>query len=261
MTHRKDEARPRHPPSVGGPRANVAPRAIGLFEIFEPRVPHRRPPNILASLDAADEAKILDRARYIRLAPNQILFHQGDVHDGIFLIESGLIRTFYTAPSGTEITLAYWEAGNFAGGPDVFEGSVHVWSGMAVREAEVLLLRGSDLREFVQTVPDFAIGLIEALEFKGRCFSALVQMLGTRSVGERLARLLRALVEGFGEVREEGIVIDVHFNHEDLAHLVGASRQWVTTTLAQFQEQKILRIRRRQVIVLRPERLGALDSH
>ena len=243
----------------GGKRANVAPQAIGLFEIFEPREPHRSPPNILAGLKASDEKRILARARYVRLTPNEVLFRQGDVHDGIFIIESGLIRTFYTAPSGREITLAYWEAGNFAGGPDVFEGSVHSWSGVAVRETEVLQLRSSDLREFVKTMPDFAIGLIEALEFKGRCFSALVQMLGTRSVGERIVRLLRALVEHFGQPCEEGILIDAHFSHEDFAHLVGASRQWVTTTLDQLQAQGILRIRRRQVVVLRPERLGALD--
>ena len=247
------------PPATGGQRANVAPQAIGLFEILEPRVPHRPPPNILGGLKPSDEKKVLARARYAQLAPNEILFRQGDAHAGIFLIESGLIRTFYTAPSGREITLAYWEAGNFAGGPDVFEGSVHSWSGMAVRNTEVLQLRSSDLREFVKTIPDFAIGLIEALEFKGRCFSALVQMLGTRTVGERLARLLRALIEHFGEVCDEGILIDAHFSHEDLAHLVGASRQWVTTTLDQLQEQDILRIRRRQLVVLHPERLGALD--
>ena len=246
-------------PQDGGHRANVAPQAIGLFEILEPRIPHRPPPNILAGLTASDEKKILARARYARIASNEIVFRQGDVHDGIFLIESGLIRTFYTAPSGREITLAYWEAGNFAGGPDVFEGSVHIWSGMAVRDTEVLQLRSADLREFVKTIPDFAIGLVEALEFKGRCFSALVQMLGTRSVGERLARLLRALIEHFGEACDEGILIDAHFSHEDLAHLVGASRQWVTTTLDQLQQQEILRIRRRQLVILKPARLGALD--
>ena len=256
---REQEARGRGPPKNGGPRANVAPQAIGLFEILEPRVPHRSPPNILGGLKAPDEKKILARARYAKLAPNEILFRQGDVHDGIFLIESGLIRTFYTAPSGREITLAYWEAGNFAGGPDVFEGSTHYWSGMAVRDTEVLQLRSADLREFVKTIPDFAIGLVEALEFKGRCFSALVQMLGTRSVGERLARLLRALIEHFGEACDEGILVDAHLSHEDIAHLVGASRQWVTTTLDQLQGQDILRIRRRQLVVLHPERLGALD--
>ena len=246
-------------PMSGGQRANVAPHAIGLFEIFEPRVPHRAPPNILAGLKPSDEKKILARARYVRLTPSEVLFRQGDIHSGIFIIESGLVRTFYTAPSGREITLAYWEAGNFAGGPDVFEGSVHSWSGVAVRDTEVLQLQSSDLREFVKTIPDFAVGLVEALEFKGRCFSALVQMLGTRSVGERLARLLRALIEHFGQACEEGILIDAHFSHEDFAHLVGASRQWVTTTLDKLQEQGIIRIRRRQVVVLRPERLGALD--
>ena len=52
----------------------------------------------------------------------QTLFSQGGKHDGIWLIESGRIRAFYTPPLGREITLAYWHVGNFVGGPEVFEG-------------------------------------------------------------------------------------------------------------------------------------------
>ena len=130
---------------------------------------------------------------------------------------------------------------------------------MAVRDTEVLQLKSSDLREFVKTIPDFAIVLVEAPRVQGPLLLRPRADAGDEVGAERLARLLRALIEHFGEVCEEGILIDARFSHEDLAHLVGASRQWVTTTLDQLQEQDILRIRRRQVIVRQPERLGALD--
>ena len=97
---------------------------------------------------------------------------------------------FYSSPSGREITLAYWNPGNFIGGPVVFDTGIHVWSGVAASDSTVFVLRGRVLRELVARIPALAIGIIEGLSFKGQCYSALAQMLGTRSVTERLMHLL-----------------------------------------------------------------------
>ena len=126
------------------------------------------------------------------------LFSQGSPQDGIFLIESGRIKVFYTAPSGREITLAYWHSGNFVGGPEVFKQGLHVWSGVAAVNSTVLHLPGDVLRRMVMTIPALAIGIIEGLTFKGQCYSALAQMLGTRSPTERLAQLLLHLMNLYG---------------------------------------------------------------
>ncbi len=116
----------------------------------------------------------------------QTLFNQGAKHDGIYLIESGRIRVFYTAPSQREITLAYWLPGNFVGGPEIFGEGIHQWSGVASSNSGVVHFSGKDMRKLVLDVPSLSIGLIEGLTFKGKCYSALAQMLGTRSVTERL---------------------------------------------------------------------------
>ena len=79
---------------------------------------------------------------------------KGRAHDGIYLIETGRIRVFYTAPSGREITLAYWHPGNFVGGPDVFGGGVHQWSGVATSNCSVVHLPGKELRALVARNPE-----------------------------------------------------------------------------------------------------------
>lgn len=231
--------------------------APGLFDIFDLRGRAEGQPNILAYLREADRQKVLGRARRVSLRPKDMLFLQGQPHTGIFIIESGLIRTYYTSPAGREITLAFWQPGNFVGGPDVFGDSIHMWSGMAVRRCELMALSGKDLRLLMGRIPELGIGIAEALVFKGKCFSSLVQMLGTRSVAERLAQLLLTLMELHGAKQKDGSVAIVpQFTHEDLAHMVGASRQWVTMTLDRLQREGIVQVRKRQVIVLRPERLA-----
>lgn len=245
------------PPAVGDGWEATRGGDVGaaVLHLFKPLIEGGRQPNIFAHLEEADLRQVLDRARRCRLAPKTELFRQGEPHQGIFLIESGVVRTYYTSPSGREITLAYWWPGNFVGGPDVFGNSINMWSGVAMRESEVLVFRGSAVRELVTRFPALAVGLVEALVFKGMCFSSLIQILGTRSVSERLAQILLVLCNLYGVRENEGITISARFTHEELAHMVGSSRQWVTTMLARLQRRNIIRVRKRQVTVLRPDLL------
>src|SRR5260370_1385859 len=112
-----------------------------------------------------------------------LLFRQGSSHSGIYIIRKGRIRTFYVSPSGREITLAYWSSNHFVGGPEVFGRGTHVWSGMAMCNAEVLYLTGAQLRELILELPNFALALIEGQITKGQCFSSLIQLLGTKRIG------------------------------------------------------------------------------
>jgi CRP/FNR family cyclic AMP-dependent transcriptional regulator len=213
------------------------------------------PPPLFQGLSAQERDLVLRQGRRRVLDRGQMLFAQDTVHEGIYLIESGRIRVFYNAPSGREITLAYWYAGNFVGGPDIFSTGVHLWSGVATCESSVVQLPGKTLRGLVLRIPALAIGLIEGLAFKGKCYSALLQMLGTRSVTERLAHLLLHLVDAYGMKESEGILIAAAFTHADLAHMVGATRQWVTISLKRLEEQGIVLCRRSQIIVRRPDAL------
>ncbi len=155
-------------------------------------------PDLLQQLDPAGRALVLESGRPRLFRHGQPLFRQGEQHNGIFLIESGLVRVFYTAPTGREITLAYWVGGNFCGGPEVFGVGTHVWSGTALRDTRVLCLSGAVLRGLVERLPQLALGIIDSLVFKGACYSHLAQLLGTRSVTDRLSSVLHQLVKDPG---------------------------------------------------------------
>lgn len=170
------------------------------------------------------------------------------------------MRVFYTAPSGREITLAYWMAGNFCGGPEVFGAGAHIWSGTAVRDTRVLALSGSVLRAFVDRYPPLAVGIIESLVFKGICYSLLAQLLGTRPVIGRLSGALHQMATAYGRATPEGIEIAMSFTHDDLASMVGATRQWVSMTLRRFADEGLIATSRRRLIILQPERLAAMSD-
>jgi len=220
--------------------------------------PGQMQPDLLGALDGAGRAMVLERGRQRSFKRGTSVFRQGEPHDGIFLVEEGLVRVFYTASSGREITLAYWMPGSFVGGPEVFGAGSHVWSGIAARDTKALWLSGSDMRSLVQRLPGLSIGIIEGLVFKGQCYSLLAQMLGTRSVVERLACVLYRLMQQYGVQVDNGIQVSSPFTHDDMAHLVGATRQWVSMTLRRFADQGVLEVSRKNLIILQPDWLAAL---
>lgn len=214
-----------------------------------------RQPNIFARLDKDQLEIVLACGERRRFAKGETVFAQGQPHEGVFVIERGILRTYYVAPNGREITLMYWQPGNLVGTPEVIGQSSYRWSGRAVTPTEVLAFKASMLRSLIVQMPELALGIIEALEFKGKCFSVVIQMLGTMNVAERLAQALRTIADIHGRQTDEGIVLSAPFTHEVLATMVGASRQWVTTELHKMEKKAILRLGRRGIVIAHPELL------
>jgi CRP-like cAMP-binding protein len=132
-----------------------------------------------------------------------------------------------------------------------------------VEESRLLHLRGAAVRALMERIPRVAIGLVEGLVAKGTCYSKLLQMLGTRSVIERLAQLLLVLADLHG--RREGdtgdaVAIERPITHEFLANMVGSTRQWVTSTLERFRKQGIVALDGRRLVILDPAALRELTG-
>ncbi len=245
--------RPSPAPPLGAPA-----QASALLLSEDAPLPGSGQRPLLQGLPDREIALVMERGRRRVIYRGATLFTQETPNDGIWIVESGRIRVFYAAPSGRELTLAYWYPGNFVGGPDVFGAGLHKWSGMAASNASLLHLPGRALRQLVAQIPTLAIGVIEGLTFKGRCYSTLAQMLGTRSITERLAHLLLHLADLYGVPEDEGTIIAASFTHADLAHMVGATRQWVTISLKRLAAQDVVVTRRSQIIIRRSDVLARM---
>ena len=119
----------------------------------------------------------------------------------------------------------------------------------------MLFLSGSSLRALVQQVPEVALAVIEGLVAKGKSYSALIQMLGTRTVSERLRQLLVILADAHGREEGDTIVIDRSLTYEQIAAMVGATRQWVTQSLDKLKSAGGLEITRTEIVIRNLESL------
>jgi len=208
------------------------------------------PLSILDRLSSVELDLLLARCVERRVVAGTLLFAQAAPRTGTFIVKQGLVRTYYSSPMGKEVTVGFWSDGDMVGGPDFFDECMHVWSGEAVEDSVVWVIKGHDLHELSVTVPAIAECVIAALSFKLRWVSLLLQNMGTESVRHRLAHLLVSLSDMYGVKCEEGIQIRYPFTQEDLANMICATRQWVSMTLRKFQQEGIVRVAKRRLVIL-----------
>ena len=214
--------------------------------------------DILSYLTEPERREVLAQgAPHVRKA-GQHAFVQGEAHEGIFLIHAGRVRNYYVAPSGREITLAYWTPGHFIGGPEVFGGGRHMWSAVALEECRFTFLPAPNLRRLALKIPNLAIGLVEGLVYKGKCYSALLQILGTQPATGRLAHLLLTLAEREGVLQDSPIVLGRRLTHDELANMVGATRQWITVSLQRFKKTGCIALDKERIVILDKKKLRAV---
>lgn len=236
-----------------------SPKGHALFLIDE----HEAAEDSTQLMDTLPGVMIQEVRRHgttLRFATGARVFEQGRPHSGIFVIEDGCVRTFYAGPSGKEITLAYWKEGHFVGGPELFGRGTHVWSAEAAVPSVLTWISGNLLRSLALQNSKLAMALIDALIVKGKCYSSLAQILGTKSARGRLAELLLALAERDRDGKpSKGAKVPRYVTHEQLASIIGSTRQWVTATLSRFERDGLVSVSA-DVIVIRDAR-GLRDAY
>ncbi len=253
------DARTKRPPIERRPCAKAPATDSALF-LSEGVAGLNVGAHFLDRLSSNEKMRIVEAGRTVVVPQGGAVFNQGDAHDGIFIIRRGHVRVYYTAPSGREVTLAYWTPGHFIGGPEISGGGVHMWSGIAMEPSEITALPGASLQKLLAEMPNLALALIDGLVAKGRCYSSMAQMLGTRSVIERLAQHLLNLAELHGVPDGETVLINRKITHDQIAAMVGSTRQWVTMMLKRFQAKRIIAIEGSSIRIKRVDLLETMLS-
>ncbi|WP_336119313.1 Crp/Fnr family transcriptional regulator, partial [Marinobacter sp. CH_CUG1437-1] len=176
------------------------------------------------------------------------------------IIESGWIRTFYTAASGKEITVGLWSTGDLIGAPD-YSFQNRLLAAEATKDSTVLILENADIDEFIRTIPSFAKCLIGALSFKVRWATSIFDRLATESLISRVAQTVLSLAHLHGKDGFGGTIVISEISHQDIANMIGAARPSVSLALRQLEASKHIKIGRKRLIVLNVEGLTEYSKH
>lgn len=200
-------------------------------------------------------AALRDSMVEVHLDRGEVLFHEGDEGDRIYVVTDGKIKLGRTAQDGRENLLALLGPGQMFGELSLFDPGPRSATATAVTESSLLALGHADLIPLLTGRPEVARGLLLQLASRLRRSNDTLADLVFSDVPGRVAKQLLDLSTRFGVPSEEGVRVVHDLTQEELAQLVGASRETVNKALADFVGRGWLRLEQRSVVLLDVERL------
>ncbi|NED99213.1 Crp/Fnr family transcriptional regulator [Phytoactinopolyspora halotolerans] len=204
-----------------------------------------------------DEAAAALRASMIEvhLDRGEVLFREGDDGDRVYVVTEGKIKLGRTAQDGRENLLALLGPGQMFGELSLFDPGPRSATATAVTETSLLALGHADLVPLLTGRPEVARGLLLQLASRLRTSNDTLADLVFSDVPGRVAKRLLDLSNRFGVPSDEGIRVSHDLTQEELAQLVGASRETVNKALADFVGRGWIRLEQRSVVLLDVERI------
>ncbi len=169
-----------------------------------------------------------------RLERGDILFHEGDQGDRLYVIGEGKIKLGRTSSDGRENLLAILGPGEMFGELSLFDPGPRTATATAVAETQVVSMGHEQLKEFLATRPGVASTLLAALARRLRRTNELLADLVFTDVPGRVAKALLDLAPHFGRPVDEGPAHGPRPHPGGARPVVGASRETVNKALADF---------------------------
>ncbi|HYN30050.1 MAG TPA: Crp/Fnr family transcriptional regulator [Dermatophilaceae bacterium] len=210
---------------------------------------------LFAALDEESAASLIASMSRSHMERGDILFHEGDQGDRLYVIAEGKIKLGRTSPDGRENLLAILGPGEMFGELSLFDPGPRTATATAVAETQVLALGNDELKDYLASRPGVATTLLAALARRLRRTNESLADLVFTDVPGRVAKALLDLSDRFGRPVEDGVMVSHDLTQEELAQLVGASRETVNKALADFVTRGWLKLEARAVLLHDLERL------
>jgi CRP-like cAMP-binding protein len=190
--------------------------------------------------------------------PRQVIYLPGDRAQGVHFLTSGRIKISKVTRDGKELTLAYRSEGDFFGEPCLLDGGPREEMAEAMDASTTVEVSREALDELLRSDGRAAYKFGRALIARRKDLEARVEQLIFKDVGAKLAELLLTLGQEHGVSDQRGLVVGLKITHQEMANLIGSTRETVSLTLSQFKRKGLIQTEGRRVILSDPEGLRAL---
>ena len=220
---------------------NVASRAVaGDTHSALPTV------RVLAFNSPLREIPGIDRVSRSRIYPRgAVVFHEGNIARGIYILSSGRAKVSISSADGKKLIMRIASGGDVLGLYAGLTGKPFETTAEMLEGGRVDFIPRQDLLNLIgrQSNPGF-----DLLEVFSRQFSELVDhtrmLLLSESALEKLARLIMRWSRDFGEQTQDGIRVQILLTQEEIAQIIGASRETVTRLFSTLKRDQIIRVKR-----------------
>lgn len=191
---------------------------------------------------------------------NSIIFYENDAANNFYIIKTGRIKIFRPSTDGREFILGIFSIGALFGDVPVFDGGSYPASAQAIEDCEIYSISKEDFESFILDNPQTSIKIIKMLSRRLRSATNMLSDMAMKNVSQRLAGMLVKFAEQDGVEQQSGIYVECDLTRQELAELIGVSRETFIRELSKFQKAGILQCLKRDILITNMEKLKSWST-
>ncbi len=173
-----------------------------------------------------------------------------DDDERLYVIKRGRVRLYRLTPDGKQLTLELLDKGRIVGRMAWLGQQLTDAYAEAIEDALICSFTPRELQRLIDRFPSVGVNIIRYLSGRLAASEREREVMAFRSVEQRLAARLVELSERFGQPTEDGVAIDVRLTQQELADMIGTSRETLATTVASLRERRVLDMHNQRVVIL-----------
>ena len=208
--------------------------------------------NEARGLEALQSLSEDQEARWFK--PKDLIFHEGSHPRGVFFISKGKVKVFKTNEDARDYVVGLHKAGDFIGYLALLKDEPYTESAMALEDTEVLFIPKKDFLALMYNNRDVSYKFIQMMSHRLEEKEEQLLHLAYDTVRKRVADALLLLQERYKEEAES--TFSMAISREDLANIVGTSKECVIRVLSEFKSDGIVSTQKSEIRILQPEMLA-----
>ena len=183
-----------------------------------------------------------------------------DVDERLYIVKRGRVRLYRLTPEGKQLTLDILDKGRIVGRMSWLGQELNEVYAEAIEDAVICSFTPEELRRLIDRFPSIGFNMIRYLSERLAVAEREREVMAFRSVEQRLAASLLELTERFGRPAEGGLAIDARLTQQELADMIGTSRETLAMTVSSLRERGVLEMHDQRVVIRDLERLRGMTG-
>lgn len=207
--------------------------------------------SMLDCLQQNEREELLELAEVRHYRKGGFVFRVGSPAEHVYILTEGRVKIFELSELGREVILWFCFKGEMFGLAETPRGGPRQVFAQACSNASALMVRREDFTQFLARNPSASLLVIDLLSCRMRGLGDMLLNLSSEDVATRLVKLLTRLSLVYGVPNEAEVRLRITLTHQELADMIGTTRQTVTGILSNLRRQGTIRIENHHIIVRR----------
>ena len=209
---------------------------------------------LLSSLNDGEIDMISEGVAFKSYDKGEMIFQTGDKADKLFIVCSGRMKIYNYTIDGREQILYIYSKGDFVGAFNLMKEDEYKYNAVALEQTRISTLTKSKFDEIALKNPTITLKILEKAYERIRWAEDLITRLTTSNVDGKVANLLLDLIDDFGKITDEGIVLELSINREEMGSYTGISRETMTRKLNLFKDSGLIEFQGNKVIIIKDKK-------